>query len=55
MANPRVAIVEANWDLPKQDLEALAEWHRSVRDVTKLDELEHSLSALVTNRRERAA
>lgn len=51
MADPLVAVAEAGWDLPLDDLAALRAWHREMRDVTKLDELERSLSAFVASRR----
>jgi hypothetical protein len=55
MADPEVAISEANWDLPAQDLAALKEWHARMAHVTKLDELQESLAAFVATRTPRAA
>jgi hypothetical protein len=50
LANPEVAISEAGWDLPADELAALKAWHANLRDVTKLDELERSLEEFRASR-----
>lgn len=55
LANPRVAITEAGWDVPADDVDALQTWHASLRDVTTLEELERALAAFVASRRPSAA
>lgn len=55
MADPVVAISEAGWDFPPDDVQALQAWHANMRHVTKLDELERSLSAFIASRLPRAA
>jgi len=50
LVDPEVAVSEANWDLPPEDMAALKAWHDNMRHITKLEELERSLSTLVASR-----
>ena len=47
MADPEVAIREAEWDIPPRDMAALKEWHANMRYVTKLEEIERSLHKFI--------
>ena len=50
LADPEAAVSEAGWDLPPDDLAALKAWHANLRDVTKLEELKHSLEDFLASR-----
>ena len=50
MVDPEVAVSEAGWDLSPQDMQALKTWHANLRNVTKMEELEHALAELVASR-----
>ncbi|MHB0939737.1 MAG: Os1348 family NHLP clan protein [Armatimonadota bacterium] len=50
LADPEVAVNEAGWDLPPDDLAALKAWHANLRDVTKLEELKRSLEDFLASR-----
>ena len=53
LADPERAVNEAGWDLPPQEMAALKAWHANLRDVTKLEELELALSALIAAQAEK--
>ncbi len=50
MVDPETALREAGWDLAADDVAALKVWHANLHDVTKLDELKHSLQAFIASR-----
>jgi len=50
LANPEVAVSEAGWDLSPEDMKALCAWHASLQNVTKIEELERSLTEFVAGR-----
>jgi hypothetical protein len=50
LADPEVAVSEAGWDLPPEDMAALKTWHANLHDVTKLEELKQSLDDLLISR-----
>ena len=50
LADPGVAVSEAGWDLPPDDMAALKAWQANLQDVTKLDEIKRSLEALLASR-----
>ncbi|HEY3415317.1 MAG TPA: Os1348 family NHLP clan protein [Armatimonadota bacterium] len=50
LANPEVALSEAGWDLPPEDVAALKRWHANLSSTTKLEELERSLAEFVASR-----